>query len=193
VENLFVIVTRIKMERYFVREIEIPEGCTIEVNNRIIKVTGAKGTVERDIKNKLLKHDIQKDKIVLFGEKGTKPYKKIVLTFVAHINNMFKGVVKGHVYKLKVCSGHFPMTAAIKGDTFELKNFIGEAKPRKLKLNLDSVSVKVNGTDIVVEGIDKEKTAQTAASIESLTKRPGFDKRIFQDGIYIINKDGKAI
>jgi len=192
VENLFVIVTK-KMKRCFETEVEIPEGCTIEIANRLIKVTGAKGTVEKVVKNKLLKHEIEKDKIKLFGDKNTKPYKKIVLTFVAHIKNMIKGATIGHVYKLKICSGHFPMSAAVKGDVFELKNFIGESKPRTLKLHLDYVQVKINGTEIVVEGINKEKTAQTAASIEALTRRPKFDKRRFQDGIYIIDKDGKLI
>ncbi len=181
------------MKKYFEKQIEIPEGCTVEIDNRIIKVTGSKGIVERDIKNKLLKYEVEKNKITFFGEKCSKPYKKIVLTFVAHIKNMFKGVTEGHVYKLKICSGHFPMTAAVKGNVFELRNFIGEAKPRKLKLNLDNVKVKITGADIIVEGIDKERTSQTAASIESLTRRPGFDKRRFQDGIYITDKDGKVI
>ena len=29
--------------------------------------------------------------------------------------------------------------------------------------------------------------------IEQLTKRSNFDRRVFQDGIYIVNKDGKQI
>jgi predicted PurR-regulated permease PerM len=85
-----------------------------------------------------------------------------------------------------------PMTAAVKGNMFEVKNLFGESKPRLLKL-IPDVTVKVNATEITVEGIDKEKVGQTAASIESLTKRPNFDKRIFQDGIYIVSKDGKLM
>ena len=53
--------------------------------------------------------------------------------------------------------------------------------------------MKINAPEIVVEGINKELTSQTAASIEQMTRRPGFDKRIFQDGIYITEKDGKKI
>ena len=34
---------------------------------------------------------------------------------------------------------------------------------------------------------------QTAADIEQLTRRPGFDTRIFQDGIYIVKKGDKLI
>ena len=75
---------------------------------------------------------------------------------------------------------------------FVVKNFIGEKVPRTVSIN-EGVSVKIEGTEIVVEGFDKEKTGQMAASIEQMTRRPGFDERIFQDGIYLIEKDGKVI
>jgi len=179
-------------KRYFETKIEIPESCQIEIVGRIIKITGPKGTVEKDVKNKLLKNEIKDNEIIFYAEKATKNHKKIILTFVAHLKNMIKGATEGHVYKLKICSGHFPMSAAVKGDFFELKNFIGESKPRKLKINPE-VTIKLNAMDITVEGIDKEKTGQMAASIEAMTKRSGFDKRRFQDGIYIINKDGKEL
>ena len=68
------------------------------------------------------------------------------------------------------------------------KNFFGEKVPRKIKFDKKNVSIKVDGTEVLVEGMDKEKVGQTAASIEQLTRRPGFDKRIFQDGIYITEK-----
>ena len=178
--------------RYFEKNIEIPEGCKVSVENRVLSITGPKGTVERALKSKLLSYELTDKAVIFFGEKNKLNYKKIVLTFVAHINNMFRGVQTPHVYKLKVCSGHFPMTVAVKGTVLEVKNFIGESKPRILNL-IPNVDVKVNGTDIVVEAIDKENAGQVAASIEQLTRRPGFDKRIFQDGIYITEKDGKKI
>ena len=180
------------MKKYFETEIEIPEGCRISIENLQIKVTGPKGEVVRDIKNKLLHSDITDKKIVLYAIDSTKRHKKIITTFVAHIKNLLKGVIEGHVYKLKICSGHFPMTVAVKGDIVEVKNFIGESKLRVLKLKPD-VNVKINAPEIVVEGINKEIVSQVAASIEQLTRRPGFDRRIFQDGIYITEKDGKKI
>jgi large subunit ribosomal protein L6 len=179
-------------QRYFEECIEIPEGCEIKIVNRLITIKGPKGEVTRDVKNKLLQSEIKDGKVCLFANKPSKNHKKIILTFNAHINNLFKGVTEGHVYKLKICSGHFPMSVAVKGNIFEIKNFIGESKPRLLKLK-EGVTVKVNNPEIVVEGINKEVVAQTAASIESLTRRPNFDRRIFQDGIYITKKDGKKI
>jgi len=192
VENYCVTVIKMAQERYFEDSVEIPEGTTIEIVNGLIKVTGSKGVVEKEIKNKMLHHEIKSNEIILFGDKSDLRRKKIVNTFLAHIKNMIKGANEGHIYKLKICSGHFPMTVAVKGNVLEIKNFIGEAKPRTLKLK-EGVTVKVNGQEITVESINKEIAGQTSASIEKLTRRPGFDRRIFQDGIYITDKDGKKI
>ena len=46
----------------------------------------------------------------------------------------------------------------------------------------------MEGNLIYVESCDKELAGQVAADIEQTTRRPGFDRRIFQDGIYIIEK-----
>jgi large subunit ribosomal protein L6 len=48
--------------------------------------------------------------------------------------------------------------------------------------------VKVTGTDIAVTGINIEEVGQTAANMEKATQRGGFDKRVFEDGIYIVKK-----
>lgn len=180
------------MERFHENEIEIPEGCSVSIENRILTVKGPKGEIIRDVKNKLLKDDIKDNKVILYAAKASKNHKKIVATFTAHLRNLLKGVTEGHVYKLKICAGHFPMTVSVKGDIFEIKNFIGEAKPRKLKIK-QGAAVKVDNKDITVEGINKEIVSQVAADIEKLTKRSNFDRRIFQDGIYITEKDGKKI
>ena len=84
------------------------------------------------------------------------------------------------------------MNVSIKDKTFEIKNFIGEKVPRVLKIK-DTVDVKLEGDMVIVESISKECAGQMAASIEQLTRRPGFDTRVFQDGIFITYKDGKII
>jgi large subunit ribosomal protein L6 len=84
------------------------------------------------------------------------------------------------------------MTVTVKGATLEVKNFIGEAVPRTVAIN-PATKVVVDGDIVTVSGVDLEVTSQMAASIEQLCKRAGFDRRIFQDGIYITHKDGKAV
>jgi len=105
---------------------------------------------------------------------------------------MIAGVSEGHTYKLKICSGHFPMTVAVDNKDFVIKNLLGEKVPRKISIK-QGVDIKVEGDEIVVTGINKNHVAQQAAAIEEMSKRSGFDKRIFQDGVYIISKDGKEI
>ena len=105
---------------------------------------------------------------------------------------MIKGVAEGHVYRLKICSGHFPMNVSVSGNEFSVANFLGEKTPRKLSVK-EGASVKVEGQEVVVESMNKELAGQTAADIELLTKVKGRDRRIFQDGIFIINKDGKEL
>ena len=126
------------------------------------------------------------------AKNATRGDKRIMISNATHVSNMGKGVTAGHTYKLKICSGHFPMNVSLKGDKFEVKNFIGEAVPRVLQIK-EGVDVKVNGDEIVVEGPDKGRVGNQAAAIELLMRRPGFDSRIFQDGIYIVEKDGRPV
>ena len=105
---------------------------------------------------------------------------------------MIKGVQKPYVYTLKICSGHFPMNVSVSGEKFIVKNFLGEKTPRILNVK-PGVSVKVEGDHITVESADKGLASQVSADIEQLTRRPGFDTRVFQDGCYIIVKDGKEL
>ena len=41
---------------------------------------------------------------------------------------------------------------------------------------------------MTITGIDKEQVGQTMANIEQATRVHGFDIRIFQDGIYLVDK-----
>lgn len=172
--------------------VPVPEGLTASLDGVTLSVQGAKGTVTRSFLHPKIKLSVSAEGVEFLAPKFTLVEKKMMNTFVAHVKNMFKGASEGHHYQLKICSGHFPMNVSLKGKTLEVKNFIGEAVPRLL-LFKEGVTVKVNGDLIDVDGIDKELTAQAAASIEKLTRRSGFDRRIFQDGIYIIEKDGKKI
>ena len=72
-------------------------------------------------------------------------------TFKAHIKNMIKGITEGHIYKLKVCSGHFPMNVSVNKDKLIVNNFLGEKTPRELNLK-EGVAVKLEGDIILVAG-----------------------------------------
>lgn len=172
--------------------IELLEGCTVTKDKKVLTVKGPKGELKKRISDSNLILEQEANNIKLSYEKNNKENKKNLFSTKAHLKNMIEGVTKGFKYTLKICSGHFPMTVSMKNTTFEIKNFIGEVVPRRLEIK-EGATVKVSGDIITVEGVDKEIAGQVAASIEKLTRRPGFDKRIFQDGIYITDKNGKNV
>lgn len=172
--------------------VPIPEGVTVEVNGPIVTAKGKAGEVSKRLKHQKITIESKGDEVVLTAKKATKREKMFLHTFRAHVRNLLQGCSEGFVYELKICSGHFPMSAAVKGDTFELKNFLGEATPRKLKLK-QGPKVAVNGDTIVVECANKELAGQVSADLEKLTRITNKDRRIFQDGIYITKKAGKEV
>jgi len=172
--------------------IPLPQGVEAKIDGSTIIIKGRKGESARKLPGKLFSIAIHGGNITLATAKDTKREKKMLWTYDAHIRNMIKGATAGHLYRLKVCSGHFPMTAVVTGKKFSVKNLLGEKVPREFMIR-DGVQVKVEGDIITVESVQKELAGKCAASIEILTRRSGFDRRVFQDGIYIIEKDGKEI
>ncbi|MBP1911887.1 50S ribosomal protein L6 [Thermococcus stetteri] len=173
-------------------EIKIPEGVEVTVEGNTVKVKGPKGELERELKYPGVQIFTEDGKVVIYKEFPRKRDVAIARTFKAHINNMIKGVTEGFKYKLKVVYSHFPMTVKVQGDEVIIENFLGEKNPRRAKI-LPGVTVKVKGSEIEVEGIDKEAVGQTAANIEQATRITKWDRRVFQDGIYIVEKAGKPI
>ena len=172
--------------------IEILEGVQVDATGMTIKVKGTKGEIERTFMFPKIKSKVDGNKLVLTVLNATKREKMQMGTFKAHVINMIKGVVEGHKYKLKICSGHFPMNVSINGDIFTIKNVLGEKIPRTVKIK-EGATVKIEGTEVTVESVDIENAGQVAADIEQLTRITNRDIRIFQDGIYIVFKSGKEL
>ena len=179
-------------KKEFMEEIELPEGAEAKIDHGIVFMKGPKGENSKPLANKRISIKVEGKKIVLAAKRTSKKEKQVLKTFAAHIKNMVKGVTEGYVYKMKICAGHFPMNVAVSGNMLVVKNFIGEKHPRKIRIT-EGADIKVSGSDITIEGVDKEKVAQMSATIEEKTKRVGYDRRVFQDGIYITSKGGKKI
>ena len=180
------------MKKSLYQKIEIPEGVEVNVNGSSVTVKGHEGEVKKDFNIGKLDFKKENNKIIIGHEKSTKSEKKIMNTITAHINNMIKGVQKKFEYKLKICFSHFPFTVEIKGDLAIIKNFLGEKIPRKVRIP-QGAEVKIDGKIITISSFDKEIAGQAAANFEIATKIRNRDRRIFQDGIYIINKAGREI
>lgn len=175
--------------------IELPESVQVILDGHNLIVKGPKGEVTKKIVDPMVKLDVEGKKVTIDFNKKIKQNKKskmILNTFKAHLKTMIKGVMEGYEYKLKVCSGHFPMSVSIEGDTIVIKNFLGERVPRKAKI-MKGVKVDIKGDIIILQGIDKESVGTCAGRIELATKISNRDRRVFQDGIFLVERAGKKL
>lgn len=179
-------------KNYITEKLAVPEAVTVNIQGSTIKVKGKQGEVQRKIDDPLVTVRLEGNTLHIAAEGDSKREQRKVGTWRAHIANMIKGAQSGHEYKLKICSGHFPMNVSATEKEFVVKNFLGEKVPRKLWLK-QGAKVKIDGELVLVESVDKEIAGQVAADIELLCKITGRDSRIFQDGIWIVEKDGKPI
>jgi large subunit ribosomal protein L6 len=171
---------------------DIPAGIILTIDGHTVTVKGKLGELRRPLVQPGMDIGVQGTEMVIKVAKFTKRDKTQIGTIMAHVRNMMKGVTYGHSYRLKICSGHFPMNVAFTNNQLVVKNFIGEKIPRTLAID-PKVKLKLEAPMITLEGIDRELCGKTASEIEHLTRRANYDRRVFQDGIYITEKDGKAV
>ena len=170
--------------------VTIPEGVTASISeDGVVTIQGPKGTLSRTFTSTFI--DLLQDGsgLIVRVDLPRRKQRALAGTWNAHLNNMVKGVTDGFTYSLKAVYSHFPMTLAVKGNTFVVNNYFGEKVPRNAKI-LSGVEVKVsNKTEVTISGMDKELVGQTAANIEKCASVKNRDRRVFQDGIYLINKE----
>ncbi len=167
--------------------LELPAEVNAQISAGMLSFKGPKGEGKLAAAVPGIKISVEGKKITFESLKPGKKVKKMLGTLVARSKNMVEGVTNLHTYKMKICSGHFPMTVTVSGHDLIIKNFFGEKFPRKLKINPE-VKVKVEGQEIIIDSIDIDAASQFAGSVEQITRRSNFDRRIFMDGIYIISK-----
>ena len=173
------------MEKEFI----IPEKVTVDIDDKTVKVTGPKGSLEKKFKYFFdIKINKKDNKVVVTSSSDMRRAKGTVGTIIAHVRNMVKGVTEGYTYKMKVVYSHFPITVKVEQNKVVINNFLGESVPRVAKIVGDT-KVEINGQDIILTGSNKDDVGQTCANIETACKISKFDRRVFQDGIYKISGD----
>jgi large subunit ribosomal protein L6 len=169
------------------KELVIPENVNMELNGNKIKISGPKGALEKRIEaSREIKIEKSENKLKVSSESDKKKVKAMVGTVIAHARNMIEGVTKGFTYRLKVVYSHFPVTIKVEKDKVLVQNFLGERNPRVAPM-VDGVDVKAEGTDITITGMDKDKVSMMAGRLEQVTRITKYDRKIFQDGIYIVS------
>jgi len=171
------------------KELILPENVTVEIDNKMIKVNGPKGSLQKKFKYFYDINIIKKEnKLVIVCKSDKKKVRAMVGTIIAHVKNMTKGVIEGYTYKMKIIYSHFPVSIKIEGDKFLVNNFLGEKVPRVAEI-LGDTKVEVNGQDVILNGPNKEDVGQTCANIEQACRLTKYDRRVFMDGIYKVSGD----
>lgn len=168
--------------------VEIPDEVTLSLEDRRVTVNGEKGRVSRDFGHTRLDMDLDGKALRIWAVNPKKRRAALVNTVATHVRNMIKGVTEGFTYRMKVVFIHFPLTVRVEGRKVKIQNFVGERKPREADI-VRGARVTVKGDDVIIEGLDIEEVAQTAANIQQACKIRNKDLRKFLDGVYVYSKE----
>lgn len=171
--------------------VEIPDGVTATMVDGSVSISSDGTTVTREFTHRTVSVRQVDSALEVFCNLPRKKERALAGTWAAHLGNMVHGVTEGFEYTLKAVYSHFPMTIKVDGDRLLINNLFGEKVPRQAALPWSPAEVQVkiqNKTDVIVSGSDKEKVGQTSANIERACRIRGRDRRVFQDGIYVVSK-----
>mmetsp|Transcript_27694 Transcript_27694/g.61805 ORF Transcript_27694/g.61805 Transcript_27694/m.61805 type:complete len:182 (+) Transcript_27694:68-613(+) len=168
------------------RTIEYGEDVTVDVNARVVTVTGPKGSIVRDFKhlNIDMNHMKEARKIRVDLWFGNRKQLACIRTVCSHIENMITGVTIGFLYKMKFVYSHFPINVAVEKGVVEVRNFMGEKRVRKIKMldGVNAVRTKDVKDQLEISGIDISKVSLSAAHVQQMTNVRNKDLRKFLDG-----------
>lgn len=176
------------MSRIGKQPISVPAGVKIDLQGQQIKVTGAKGTLQREIIPDV-DVQIQDNVITLKNRVETTKVNAFRGLTRSLINNMIIGVVDGFK-KVLVIEG-VGYRANVSGATLTLN--VGYSNPVDFVLPKE-VSATVEGNNkIILECIDKETLGLVASKIRAVRKpEPYKGKGIRYEDEHIVRKVGKA-
>ncbi|KAI8820448.1 ribosomal protein L6, alpha-beta domain-containing protein [Fimicolochytrium jonesii] len=172
------------------KDIKIPEGVTLDVKSRIVRVKGPRGTLTKDLKHVNMEIiRVGKNKIRIKVWHGVRKHIACIRTVASHIENMIKGVTKGFEYKMRFVYAHFPINVNVVNDgkEVEIRNFLGEKIVRRIPM-LGGVKIEhstAQKDEIILTGNDLDNVSQSAASIQQSCAVKNKDIRKFLDGIYV--------
>ena len=145
--------------------ITIPEGVDVKVEGSHVTVKGPKGTLERDINEKLAV-SVEEGKVVVKRPNDEAEMKSIHGLTRTLINNMVIGVKDEFKKELEINGVGY----RVQKQGNDLNLVLGYSHPIIYKAPAGISFDVPNPNSIIVRGVDKELVGQTAAEIR--TKRP---------------------
>jgi large subunit ribosomal protein L6 len=180
------------MRKDLERAVEFGEGITVKKEGNEVIVSGNGKELRREFDFGKVKMDVKEGKVELKAKAATRRESRMIGTIWAHLKNMVKGINEEFVYEMEICNVHFPMNVKQEGNKITIKSFLGEKTDRHANV-AEGVKVDISGNRITITSHDIEAAGRTATNIEKATRLTGRDRRIFQDGIFLTSKNGRAI
>ena len=177
------------------QSIAVPEGVTVSIKSRVVKVTGQRGTLVKSLKHIDVTFTKVSEKLIkVTVHNGDRKHVAALRTVKSLVDNLITGVTKGYKYKLRYVYAHFPInvnTIDKDGKKFiEIRNFLGDKKVRLVPVR-EGVDVEFSTTqkdELVLSGNSVEDVSQNAADVQQICRVRNKDIRKFLDGIYVSHK-----
>lgn len=178
------------MSRIGKKPVPVPEGVTVSVQDRRIRVEGPLGKLEYEHRPEVqVRYDEAARQVVVTRESDDRASRAYHGLTRSLINNMVIGVKEGYEKRLEIVGVGY--LGAIQGDTLTLR--VGFANEVKKKIPPDLQVTCPDQTHIVVRGCDKQRVGQFAAEVRAVRKpEPYKGKGIRYQGEHVRQKQGKA-
>jgi len=177
------------MSRVGKSPIPVPDGVSIELSGRVVRVRGPQGKLERPIPGEIT---VRQEDSTLVVERPDDQRQNRALHGLTRslVNNMVVGVTSGFTKELEIVGVGY--RAVAKGPN-QLELALGFSHPVNVEAP-EGISFEVPiATRILVKGIDKELVGQVAANIRSIRKpEPYKGKGVRYAGERVLRKAGKA-
>lgn len=175
--------------------LEVPEGVTVNIKSRVVKVTGPRGSLTKNLKHiDVTFNKLNKNQVRITVHNGDRKHVAALRTVNSLISNLITGVTKGYKYKMRYVYAHFPINVnVVENDGakyIEIRNFLGDKKVRQVPVR-EGVSIEFSTNqkdEIVLSGNSVENVSQNAADIQQICRVRNKDIRKFLDGIYVSEK-----
>ncbi|MFQ5899503.1 MAG: 50S ribosomal protein L6 [Candidatus Methylomirabilia bacterium] len=175
------------MSRIGRKPILIPQGVTVTLDGRAVRVEGPKGTLSRELVEPLTV-SVQDGQLVVRRPSDERPVRALHGLTRSLLANMVRGVTEGFEKKLEIAGIGY--RAQLQGRVLQMS--LGYSHPVIFSLPEGIQAEVERQTLITLRGVDKALVGQTAASLRALRKPdPYKGKGVKYVGEVIRRKVGK--
>ncbi|MGN1338581.1 MAG: 50S ribosomal protein L6 [Candidatus Coprovivens sp.] len=175
------------MSRIGKRELVIPTGVTVTVDNNTVTVKGPKGELSLTKADIITVKEVE-GKIITERPNDAKVSRQLHGTTNALISNMIVGVTEGYTKGLEAVGVGYKFQ--VQGNKLTVN--AGYSHPVIVEVPSEIKVEQINNTEINITGIDKQKVTEFAANIRKIRQpEPYKGKGIRYKGEYVRRKEGK--